>query len=146
MRIVDLNVLLYAVNVDAPQHESVRAWWEAAVSSDQPVGLAWIVVVGFLRLATSPRVFPEPLAPDEAMERVERWMKQPNIRLIGETEEHWRILKELLQQAGTAGNLTTDAHLTALAISHGAVLVSCDGDFARFRHLRWESPLPGASS
>lgn len=141
MKLVDLNVLLYAVNRDAPRHDAARSWWEAALSNDEPIGLAWIVLLGFLRLATNAQVFPEPLTPNQAMDRVEIWATHPKTRLVGETEEHWRILKELLEETGTAGNLTTDAHLAALAISHGATLVSCDADFGRFRHLRWENPV-----
>ena len=142
MKLVDVNVLLYAVNRKAPLHGIVRPWWEAALSDEEPVALAWIVLLGFLRLATNARVFPEPLTPEQAMERVGAWVNHPKTRLVKETEEHWRILKELLDETGTAGNLTTDAHLAALAISHGATLVSCDADFGRFPHLRWENPVP----
>jgi len=141
MKLVDLNVLLYAVNRDAPHHEAARSWWEAALSDDETIGLPWIVLLGFLRLATNAQVFPEPLTLDQAMGRVDAWLRHPKTRLLGETQEHWRILKELLHETGTAGNLTTDAHLAALAISHGATLVSCDADFGRYRHLRWENPL-----
>jgi toxin-antitoxin system PIN domain toxin len=140
MKVIDLNVLLYAVNQDAPGHGRVRSWWEAALVGDEPVGLPWAVLLGFLRLATNAKVFAEPLALDDAIERVDAWLSHPNVRIVGETEEHWRVLKELLGQTGTAGNLTTDAHLAALAIAHGATLASCDADFARFRHLRWENP------
>jgi toxin-antitoxin system PIN domain toxin len=141
MKLVDVNVLLYAVNRKAPRHGVVRSWWEAALSDEEPVALAWIVLLGFLRLATNARVFPEPLTPEQAIARVEAWVSHPRMRLVRETEEHWRILKELLEETGTAGNLTTDAHLAALAISHGATLVSCDADFGRYRHLRWENPV-----
>ncbi|MFH1922834.1 MAG: type II toxin-antitoxin system VapC family toxin [Planctomycetota bacterium] len=142
MKLVDLNVLLYVVNRNAPQHEAVRSWWEGALSDDEPIGLSWIVLLGFLRLATSAHVFPEPLTPEQAMDRVEVWGTHPKTRLVGEREEHWRILRELIEETGTAGNLTTDAHLAALAISRGATLVSCDADFGRYRHLRWENPSP----
>lgn len=142
MKLVDLNVLLYAVNRNAPHHEAARSWWEAALSDDEPIGLAWIVLLGFLRLATNAQVFPEPLTPKQTMDRVEVWVTHPKTRLLGETDEHWRILRQLLEETGTAGNLTTDAHLAALAISRGATLVSCDADFGRYRHLRWENPLP----
>ena len=141
MKLVDLNVLLYAVNRKAPRHGTVRSWWEAALSDEEPVALAWIVLLGFLRLATNARVFPQPLTAEQAIARVEVWVKHPKTRLIKETEEHWRILQELLEETGTAGNLTADAHLAALAISHGATLVSCDADFGRYRHLRWENPV-----
>jgi toxin-antitoxin system PIN domain toxin len=141
MKLVDLNVLLYAVNRNAPRHGIVRSWWEAALSDEEPVALAWMVLLGFLRLATNARVFPQPLTPEQAIARVEAWVNHPQTRLVTETGEHWRILKELLHETGTAGNLTSDAHLAALAISHGATLVSCDADFGRFRHLRWENPV-----
>ena len=143
MKLVDLNVLLYAINRDAPRHEMIRSWWEKTLAGDEPVGLAWVVVLGFLRLATNARVFAKPLSSDEAIERVEAWLAHPNLRVVIETEEHWRILKELLAEAGAAGNLTTDAHLASLAISHGATLASCDADFGRFGALRWENPTAG---
>jgi len=140
MRLIDVNVLLYAVNQHAPRHEAVRSWWESALSGDEPVGLPWIVILGFLRLATSARVFVRPLTTSQAIEQVDEWLAHANTRVVRETEEHWRILKELLDGTGTAGNLTTDAHLAALAISQGATLASCDADFARYPHLRWENP------
>jgi toxin-antitoxin system PIN domain toxin len=141
VRIVDLNVLLYAVNSDAPHHERVREWWEAAVNYEDPIGLPWLVLLGFLRLATSPRVFPRPLTTGTAAMKLDTWLAQDNIRIVREKDDHWPTLKSLLQRSGTAGNLTTDAHLAALAITHDAVLVSCDTDFARFKGLRWENPL-----
>ncbi len=140
MKLVDLNILLYAVNQHAPWHESIRLWWEAALAEDEPIGLPWVVLLGFLRISTNARVFTDPLSPSQAVEQVEQWITHPSVRMVGETEEHWRILRQLLDESGTAGNLTTDAHLAALAISHGAILVSCDADFGRFRHLRWENP------
>ena len=141
MRIVDLNVLLYAVNSDAPQHDAALGWWEKAVNDEDTVGLAWVVLLGFLRLATSPRVFPRPLAPHTASAKLDAWLALDNVRIVREKDDHWESLKALLRGAGTAGNLTTDAHLAALALSHDAVLVSCDTDFARFKGLRWENPL-----
>lgn len=140
MKLVDLNILLYAVNQHASWHESVRSWWQTTLANDEPVGLPWVVLLGFLRVSTNARVFTNPLSPSEAIEQVEEWLNHPSVRIVGETEEHWRILRQLLDDSGTAGNLTTDAHLAALAISHGAVLASCDADFGRFQHLRWENP------
>ena len=88
-----------------------------------------------------PRVFPRPLEPAAAFERVDAWLGHSNIRVVHEGDEHWRMLRELLSGSGTAGNLTTDAHLASLAIAHGATLVSCDADFARFTAVRWENPV-----
>ena len=141
MKIVDLNVILYVVNSDAPEHGRMRKWWEGALNGEDAVGLPWIVLLGFLRLATNARVFPRPLAPDLAVATIDRWLSRDNVRVVRERDEHWVQLKSLLDQAGTAGNLTTDAHLAAMAMTHDAVLVSCDNDFARFKGLRWENPL-----
>jgi hypothetical protein len=141
MKIVDLNLLLYAINADASHHRRALDSWEAAINGDEPVGLAWTVLLGFLRLATRPGVFPRPLAIEEALDCVDSWLSHPNSTLVSETEDHWRVLKTLVEGAGTAGNLTSDAHLAALAICRGATLVSFDGDFARFSSLRRENPL-----
>jgi toxin-antitoxin system PIN domain toxin len=144
VKIVDLNILLYALNADAAGHRAALAWWERAVDGEETIGLPWIVLLGFLRLSTSARVFPRPLSPRRAAATLDAWFARDNVRVVREKEEHWDTLKALLDQTGTAGNLTTDAHLAALAIDHDAVLVSTDTDFGRFRGLRWENPLQGS--
>lgn len=141
MKLLDLNVLLYAVNADASQHARIHRWWEQAVNGDESIGLLWVVVLGFLRISTNPKIYPSPLAIDDALAKVDAWLATDTIVLATEKPEHWRVLGELLTETGAAGNLTTDAHLAAAAITHGATLVSCDGDFARFANLRWENPL-----
>jgi toxin-antitoxin system PIN domain toxin len=141
MKIADLNLLLYAVNRDAPRHEAARRWWEETLGSDEHVGLAWTVLLGFLRLSTRTAVMPKPLRFEQAARIIDEWLEQPACVLVHPGERHWQILKDLLQEAGTAGNLTTDAHLAALAIEHNAVLCSTDGDFRRFAELRLENPL-----
>ncbi len=141
MKLVDLNLLLYAVNEDAPDHEAARAWWEDCLADDEPVGLAWPVVLGFLRLTTNPRVLPHPITPQQAIAVVDDWLARPVVRLVGPTDRHWGLLREALGTWGTAGNLTTDADLAVLAIEHGATLHSADNDFARFDGLRWVNPL-----
>lgn len=143
MLIADLNLLLYATNADAPQHERARRWWESAVTGDENVGLAWIVILGFVRIATNPRIMSAPLTLAQALAIVGGWLAQPGIRVVEPTDRHWRILEELLAETGAAGNLTSDAHLAALAIEHGATLCSADRDFARFERLRWHNPLAG---
>lgn len=141
MKLVDLNLLLYAVNRDSPLHRAARRWFERTLTSDEPVALAWVVVLGFVRLATSARVFPKPLAPSQAFAVVDGWLARPVVRMLSPGDDHWRIVRDLLLASGTAGNLTTDAHLAALAIEHGAELCSTDGDFGRFARLRWVNPL-----
>lgn len=140
MKLVDLNVLLYAINRDSVHHAPCLRWWQNALDDEEPVGLAWVVLLGFLRVATHPRIFPRPMTTEQAIARIDAWFARPNVRVVGELDDHWRLLKELLTHAGSGGNLTTDAHLASLAIAHGATLVSCDADFGRFHALRWENP------
>jgi hypothetical protein len=141
VKVLDVNLLLYAVNADGPHHASAKAWLEYALSGDETVALPWIVILGFLRLATNPRVFTEPLEPVQALELVGGWLARPPVEYLNPGDEHWDIFRDLLEEAGTAGNLTTDAHLAALAVEHGAELHSTDTDFARFTRLRWVNLL-----
>lgn len=141
MKLVDLNVLLYVVNEDSHRHRAALDWWNAAINGDETIGLPWVVLLGFLRISTNPRVFPRPLEVDDAIAKINTWLSLENVRVLRESDSHWEILRSLISKAGTAGNLTTDAHLAALAIGHAAVLISCDSDFGRFKGLRWENPL-----
>ncbi len=141
MKVVDLNLLLYAVNRDSIHHARARTWLEQVLSADEPIALPWAVLLGFLRIATSPRVLPHPLSVEQAIAVVDSWIAEPVVVPLAPGAEHWRILRELLAEAGTAGNLTSDGHLAALAIESGAELCSSDADFARFKKLRWTNPL-----
>lgn len=141
MKVVDLNLLLYAVNRDSIQHARARTWLEQVLSADEPVALPWAVLLGFLRIATSARILPHPLSVEQAIAVVDSWIERPIVVPLAPGAEHWRILRELLAEAGTAGNLTTDGHLAALAIESGAELCSSDADFARFHKLRRTNPL-----
>jgi toxin-antitoxin system PIN domain toxin len=140
MKLVDLNVLLYVVNEESFHHRAALDWWEETLRGDEPIGFAWIVVLGFLRLSSNPAIFPQPLEVETALGKVGTWLSLDQTRVVQETDDHWHILSSLLDETGTAGNLTTDGQLAALAISHGATLVSFDSDFSRFPNLRWESP------
>jgi toxin-antitoxin system PIN domain toxin len=141
MKLVDANVLIYAVNVDAFEHERVRAWWESAIQNEEPIGLPWTVLLSFLRISTHPNIFPRPLTLREATAKLDSWLALPNITTLAETEDHWRILKQLLGHVTAPGNLVNDAHLAALAIAWRASIVSCDQDFHLFRQVQWENPL-----
>ena len=141
MKVVDVNILIYAINHGADQHEAARQWWEAAIDGDESIGLSWATVVGFLRMTTNPRILATPLSGTTAMELVHEWFSLPNVGVLLETRDHWKLLQELIRSIGVTGDLVPDAHLAALAMSHGAILVSCDSDFARFPELRWENPL-----
>ena len=141
MKLPDVNLLLYAVDEEAPKHERGRAWLEETLSGTEAVGFAWAVLLGFLRISTSAAILERPLDPGEALDYVDGWLDQPCAAVVAPTERHPALLRELLEPLGAAGNLTSDAHLAALAIEHGAELCSCDSDFSRFEGLRWTDPL-----
>ncbi len=141
MKIVDINLLIYAINRDAPHHIQAKKWLEDSLSSDEPFGIAWIVILGFLRIVTNGRIMPAPLKPEIAIDYVNDWLLQPPSLTVVPTRQHWSIFKELLMPLGVAANLTSDAHLAALAIEHGARLYSTDNDFSRFQSLRWTNPI-----
>ena len=140
MVIVDANVLLYAVNADARQHEIAREWLDDALSGAEGVGLPWVVLLAFLRIATNPRATPQPLSIEDATAQVDAWLSAPSAITVAPTSRHAAVLGGLLQVSGAAGNLVTDAHLAALAIEHGAAIISYDRDFARFEGVRHRLP------
>lgn len=141
MKLPDLNLLLYAIDEEAPQHQTARAWLEEILSGTEEIGFAWVVLLGFVRLSTNAAVFERPLQVSEALDYVDEWLAQPAATVVNPSVEHAAHLRDLLKPLGTAGNLTTDAHLAALAIEHGAELCSRDADFSRFPDLRWRDPL-----
>jgi toxin-antitoxin system PIN domain toxin len=141
VKLVDLNLLLYAIDEEALAHQPAKAWLEEVLSGTEEVGFAWVVLLGFLRLSTNPAVFERPLNPDEASDYLDGWLAQPVAAIVDPGSGHVTRLGDLLRGLGTAGNLTTDAHLAALAIEHGAELCSRDADFSRFPDLRWRDPL-----
>jgi uncharacterized protein len=131
VRLPDVNVLLNAKNSRATHHDRATEWLDSALSGGE-VGFAWTVLLGFVRLATHSRVFERPLTAAAALDAVDAWLGAPGARPVAPTPQHPVVLRRLLERAGTAGNLTTDAHLAALAIEHGAALGSFDADFHRF--------------
>jgi toxin-antitoxin system PIN domain toxin len=139
--LVDANLLIYAVNADSAHHAAARRWFEGVLSSPQPVGLPLIAVLAFLRITTRAAIFPRPLTPDVALAYVDSWLDLPYVELVGPGPNHWAILRALLIASGTAGNLTSDAHLAALAIERRCRLFSADADFGRFPGLEYHNPL-----
>jgi uncharacterized protein len=137
----DVNLLVYAYNRDAPHHGAARAWWEGLLNGETTVALAWAVSCGFVRLMTHRAVLARPLDPVLAVRHVRSWLERPNVELLDPGPRHLEILERLLGELGVGGNLTTDAHLAALAIEHQCELHSNDTDFARFAGLRWRDPL-----
>jgi hypothetical protein len=141
VKLPDVNLFLYAIDEASPRYEPARAWIEATLSGSETVALAWTTLVGFVRLSTRANLFEQPLEVQQALDLLDGWLEQPCTTVVHPTERHSAVLRELLAPLGTAGNLTNDAHLAALAIEHGALLCSCDADFSRFPGLRWADPL-----
>lgn len=140
MKLVDANVLLQAVNSDASDHTRARTWLDTALSGGAEVGFAWLALIAFVRVSTRPGIFARPLTADEALGVVRAWLSAPNARVLHPTVRHVDVLTTLLRDAGTAGNLTSDAHLAAIALEHHAEIVTFDADFDRFPGLRWHRP------
>jgi hypothetical protein len=139
--VVDVNLLLYAVDQGAPHHERAHHWWRSALAGRETIGLPWSTMLAFLRLTTNRRIFARPLDVEQAFDLLETWTAQHHVVPIGPTPRHLALVRGFLQSAGTAGNLVTDAHLAALAVEHGATLCSADADFTRFPGLKWTNPL-----
>jgi uncharacterized protein len=136
----DANVLLYAVDTASVHHEDSLEWLERSLSGAEAVGFSWVVLLAFVRVSTNPAILPNALSADDATAQVQAWLAAPAAVVAAPTTRHPELLRGLLLESGTAGNLTTDAHLAALAIEHGAELVSYDRDFGRFRGLRHRRP------
>jgi hypothetical protein len=138
--LVDANVLLYAYQPRSAHHESCRTWLEQAFSGDEPVCLAWVTVLAFIRISTNPRIFEAPLGAAEAIAIVSSWLERESVAVLEAGDQCWEILRALLVEAQVSGPLVMDAFLAALALENGATLVTTDRDFARFPRLRRSDP------
>lgn len=141
MILPDLNLLIYAVDESSLFNQAANSWLDEALSSTNPVGFCYPTMLGFLRLTTNRRVFTSPLTLEVATGYIDGWLQQPNATILVPTPNHWTLVKDLLSSSGTAGNLTTDAHIAALAVEHGYTVYSNDADFGRFQNVRWVNPL-----
>jgi toxin-antitoxin system PIN domain toxin len=142
MILPDANTLLYAVNRSSDQHAAALKALQQGFDDPSGVAFGWTALLAFLRLSTRRGIFPRPLSVDDALLVVEHWLGHPRAQVAHPGERHAEILGRLLKSAGTGGNLTTDAHLAALAIEHGAAVLSFDRDFARFEGVQWILPTP----
>ena len=140
MIIPDINLLIYAINRESLHHIPAKNWLEKIISGRETVGFAWIVLLGFIRITTNPKIMTKPLVIETAVEIVNEWLEFPHVQLLLPTIHHWKYLKEILLALGSAGNLTSDSHLAALAMEHKGCLYSTDNDFSRFPNLLWKNP------
>ncbi|HEY1264964.1 MAG TPA: TA system VapC family ribonuclease toxin [Terriglobales bacterium] len=141
MIVFDANLLLYAYDTAFPEHSRARAWVERVFYGTELVGLPWQTISAFLRVATSTRLPGPRFNIQEAIEIVNGWQEQPNVRLLSPGENHWAVLQQALLQGRASGVLVSDAALAAITIEYGGVLHTTDHDFARFPGLRWMNPL-----
>jgi toxin-antitoxin system PIN domain toxin len=141
--LVDANLLVYALNEEAPEHEPARQWLEGALNGDRRVGLPWESLTSVVRLLTNPRIVASPQRPDLVWSIVRSWLDGPVVWIPGPTERLADVFGALLANYHPTGKLVPDAHLAAIAVQHGLDVYSADTDFARFREIRWINPLGG---
>ena len=141
MILPDVNILIYAYREDAAEHGRYRAWLERAIAGDEPIGLADSVLNRVVRIVTHPKIFRPPSPTDDALGFIEDLFAQPVAIRLSPGARHWPIFAHLCRESGATGNLVPDAFLAALALEHGCELITNDGDFARFKGLRWRHPL-----
>ena len=140
MILIDANILLYAYQQRATQHERCRKWLEQCLNGREQIALAWISVLAFLRISTSARVFERPLLIHDAIGIVDSWFDRPQVVVLHHGDQYWRLLQNQLITGQVSGPLVMDADLAALATEHGAVLATADRDFARFEGLQLLDP------
>ena len=141
MIVPDINLILYAEIAAFDQHKRARQWWEQSINGERNIGLCAPVLFGFIRISTNRKVFKEPLSTSAALSRATHWLDHPNVRYLTPGSQHVSLAFTLLEQIGTAANLTTDTQIAAYALEHGAEVHSNDHDFARFDGLKFHNPL-----
>ncbi len=141
MIIVDTNLLIYAYNSDAPMHRPAAIWLETLFNGDEEIGLAEVVLIGFIRIVTQARIVPRPIAPAQAVALVESWLAVSNVRLLLTTPESFAHSLRAIREIGVAGNLCTDAQISGLALTYRATVATVDTDFQRFAGLKLINPL-----
>jgi len=141
MKLVDANVLVYAVDASSPYHGTAKRWLDHALAGGSPVGFDWLALVAFLRITTKHSVSDTPLSPAEATSIVENWLEARSAHVLSPGLRHAERIRDLVEAAGgSGGNLVNDAHLAALALEHKATIVTFDSDFGRFPGIKWEQP------
>jgi toxin-antitoxin system PIN domain toxin len=141
MIVPDLNLVIYAYDSLSPSYEKASVWWDQCLSGTEAVGVPWLVAVGFIRLWTQPHAFRNPMPVDLACRHVESWIARPMVRMLSPGPRHAEYIFGLLRAENTGGNLTTDAHIAALALENNATVHTADTDFLRFRGVKWINPL-----
>ncbi|MDM4761571.1 PIN domain-containing protein [Galbitalea sp. SE-J8] len=140
MKLVDANVLLYAIDESATHHGAARQWLDRSITSGETVGMPWVSLLAFIRIATHPNIYEHPLRVDQALDVADAWLARPNVVTLDPDARHLIRMRQALAATGRGGNLVNDAHLAALALQFDAVVGTFDSDFGRFPGVRWERP------
>lgn len=141
MIIPDANLLLYAYDEASPFHARAKCWLSECLSGPEPVGLVAVVLFAFVRVGTSPKVFETPFTIAEATSRVKGWLDASPTELLAVTRADVDQALTWLNEAGSGGNLTTDAQIAAVAKRCRAHVHTADTDFSRFPNVRWKNPI-----
>jgi len=139
--VFDANILIYAYDSGSSRHTKARAWVEETFSGVEAVGLPWQAISAFLRVMTNRRLPGSRFSSEQAVQIVDGWLGQPNVRVLAPGEQHWPLLRQMVIEGQASGALVSDAQIAALTIEYGGVLYTADRDFARFPGLRWQNPL-----
>ncbi len=139
---VDVNVLLYASDHESPFHDAAAAFLRERAEDPDIFCLTWPVIMGYLRLATHPRLFEKPLAPRAAVDNIAALLDLPRCRVVSEPERFLEMYRGVAVEVAARGNLVPDAHVAALARAHGIrTIYSHDRDFRKFPFLRVVDPV-----
>ena len=141
MILLDANILLYTHNASSTHHLESKKWIEKAMDRQEEIGLAWITILAFLRLATNPAVYTAPLSVKEATGIIDAYLSRSHVLIVHPTNEHWKILSDLVRDTQSNRHLVSDAHLAALAMEHNAAICTNDRDFQRFKGIKILDPL-----
>ena len=144
MILLDVNILLYAYDETASHHRRIRLFLQELLSSGEEVGIPWLTLWAFVRIATNSRISETPIEPRAAIGILQELLAWPRVKIVEPGPHHIHILEELVVKGQASGPRVTDAALAALAIEYGAALASTDRDFSRFPDLRWVNPLASA--
>ena len=146
MIIPDVNLLIYAYNDQDAHHAAAKNWLETSLNGSNLIGFPWLVTTGFIRIMTHPKILQTPMSGLDAVNIVQSWLDTPVARIPAPGPDHANLLFRFIADIGTAGNLTTDAQIAAIAAEHQATIYSNDTDFSRFSGIRWKNPLRAKSN
>ena len=140
MELLDVNVLVNAYRQDAPEHRAFTEYVERLANGVVPFAVPSVVLGGFLRIVTHPRIFSPPSTLDDALTFADQVRALPHCILLTAGTRHADIFVDLCRAGDARGNLVSDAYLAALAIETGSELVTADRGFARWPGLRYRHP------